>query len=110
MNAPNPTALMTNSPAPRTAGPDDGLSFSAAVPRALVHRRAVAEVLLTDWCTDGPGHHRVAAQWPRHHCFYRVHDGRHDPLLVAETIRQTGILLSTTALDVPADHHVLMDR
>lgn len=88
----------------------DRLSFSATVPRHLVHRRAVSEVLLTDWCQTGPDAFVCAAQWSRGHSFYRVRDGRHDPLLLAETIRQAGLLLCHEAYQMPPEHSFLMDR
>ncbi|NKQ54619.1 hypothetical protein HFP15_17190 [Amycolatopsis sp. K13G38] len=86
------------------------LSFASGVPCGLVHRRAVAEVLITDWRAAGPDTFECAAQWPRGHRLYRVRDGRHDPLLVAETLRQAGILLSHVAYEIPHEHAFLMDR
>jgi 2-oxo-3-(phosphooxy)propyl 3-oxoalkanoate synthase len=88
----------------------DRLSFSATVARHLVHRLAVSEVLLTDWCRIGTDAFVCAAQWSRSHSFYRVRDGRHDPLLLAETIRQVGLLLCHEAYQVPPEHRFLMDR
>ncbi|MDQ2881454.1 MAG: hypothetical protein M3Y48_09515 [Actinomycetota bacterium] len=88
----------------------DRLSFSATVARHLVHRRAVSEVLLTDWCRTGADAFVCAAQWSRSHSFYRVRNGRHDPLLLAETIRQVGLLLCHEAYQVPPEHRFLMDR
>jgi hypothetical protein len=88
----------------------DRLSFSATVARHLVHRLAVSEVLLTDWCRMGADAFVCAAQWSRSHSFYRVRDGRHDPLLLAETIRQVGLLLCHEAYQVPPEHRFLMDR
>ncbi|HVW41830.1 MAG TPA: ScbA/BarX family gamma-butyrolactone biosynthesis protein [Amycolatopsis sp.] len=86
------------------------LSFASCVPCQLVHRRAVAEVLITDWRAVGEHTFECAAQWPRGHRLYRVREGRHDPLLVAETLRQAGIMLCHVAYDIPADHSFLMDR
>lgn len=88
----------------------DRLSFSSTVPRHLVHRRAVSEVLLTDWCQAGVNVFVCAAQWSRSHSFYRVRNGRHDPLLLAETIRQVGLLLCHEAYQTPPEHRFLMDR
>ncbi len=88
----------------------DRLSFSATVSRHLVHRRAVCEVLLTDWCRTGVNAFVCAAQWSRSHSFYRVRNGRHDPLLLAETIRQVGLLLCHEAYQIPPEHRFLMDR
>ncbi|MCZ9341835.1 gamma-butyrolactone biosynthesis protein, partial [Streptomyces sp. TRM76130] len=58
------------------------LSFERTAPRDLVHRRAIGEVLLTDWIRVGPHRFKVGAQWPRGHGFYGpVGDRWHDPLL-----------------------------
>lgn len=75
-----------------------------------MHRRAVAEVLLTDWRRIGDNAIVCAAQWSRSHSLYRVRNGRHDPLLLAETIRQVGLLLCHEALQIPATHRFLMRR
>lgn len=88
----------------------DRLLFSATVARHLVHRRAVAEVLLTDWCQVDAGVFVCAAQWSRSHSLYRIRHGRHDPLLLAETIRQVGLLLCHEAYRIPSEHRCVMDR
>jgi 2-oxo-3-(phosphooxy)propyl 3-oxoalkanoate synthase len=88
----------------------DRLSFSTTVARHLVHRRAVSEVLLTDWCQTGADAFVCAAQWSRSHSFYRIRQGRHDPLLLAETIRQVGLLLCHEAYQMPAEYRFLMER
>ncbi|MFD6811915.1 AfsA-related hotdog domain-containing protein [Streptomyces anthocyanicus] len=62
--------------------------LSSALPREYVHKSAHSEVLLTGWKTEGPDTFTVTAQWPRTHAFYAPTDGRHDPLLLAETVRQ----------------------
>lgn len=98
-------ALLT---APRS--PQASLTFTSSVPRHLVHRSALAEVLLTDWHSRGEDTYRCAAQWPRGHSLYRLVNGRHDPLLIAETIRQTGILLAHSAKEVPLEWKFIMDR
>ncbi|WP_243762425.1 ScbA/BarX family gamma-butyrolactone biosynthesis protein [Streptomyces sp. Tu 3180] len=75
--------------------------FEQTVPRSLVHRVAVSEVLLTGW-QPGHGVYHVGAQWSRGHSYYGSVDGRwHDPMLFAETIRQACLLLAHKALDVP---------
>ncbi|MEU6407068.1 ScbA/BarX family gamma-butyrolactone biosynthesis protein [Streptomyces sp. NPDC046985] len=76
--------------------------LTATVPRELVHRASVAEVVLTDWRREDENRFRLAAQWPRGHSFFApVEDGRHDPLIVAETIRQAGTLLAHAEFGVP---------
>jgi hypothetical protein len=85
------------------------LSFEQTAPRDLVHRRAIGEVLLTDWIRLGPHRFKVGAQWPRGHGFYGpVGDRWHDPLLAAESIRQTSSLVSHVFYDLPRDHPTLM--
>lgn len=86
------------------------LSYDSTVSRHLVHRAAAAEVLLTDWRQTGPDTFTLAAQWPRGHLFYCSRDGRFDPMLMAETIRQTGILLAHVGYDVPPSRAFLMQR
>ncbi|MEU0054146.1 ScbA/BarX family gamma-butyrolactone biosynthesis protein [Streptomyces sp. NPDC006309] len=85
------------------------LSFEQTAPRDLVHRRAIGEVLLTDWIRLGANRFAIGAQWPRGHGFYRPVGGRwHDPLLAAESIRQTSSLVSHLFYDLPRDHPTLM--
>jgi 2-oxo-3-(phosphooxy)propyl 3-oxoalkanoate synthase len=86
------------------------LTFERTAPRDLVHRRAIGEVLLTDdWIRLGAHRFKVGAQWPRGHGFYGPVGGRwHDPLLAAESIRQTSSLVSHVFYDLPRDHPTLM--
>jgi 2-oxo-3-(phosphooxy)propyl 3-oxoalkanoate synthase len=84
-------------------------SLTRTVPREYVHRSAVAEVLLTGWEQLDAGLFALQAQWPRSHVFYDAGVlGRHDPLLIAETIRQSGLLVAHAQLGVPLGHHFLM--
>nr|WP_329939289.1 ScbA/BarX family gamma-butyrolactone biosynthesis protein [Streptomyces sp. BE308] len=81
------------------------LTFQQTIPRYLVHRAAVAEVFLTDSVVLGEDHFLVAAQWPRDHALYHPDgEGRTDPLLFAETIRQTLVYLSHQHYRVPLGH------
>jgi hypothetical protein len=66
-------------------------SLTTTVPKELVHRASVSEVMLTDWARVDDEHYTLAAQWPRGHSFFTNVDGCHDPLIAAETIRQAGI-------------------
>lgn len=82
--------------------------FQQTVPRALVHRAAVSEVLVTGVRYGEGGGHRVGAQWPRGHSYYGPVAGRwHDPMIFAETIRQACVLLAHQTLDVPIGHSFL---
>lgn len=98
----------TNSPRARP------LNRSTPVPRELVHRTALAEVLLTDVRASGDqagNSFEAAAQWARSHpTFDRTGDGRHDPLMVAETLRQLGIYVPLRYYAVPPDSHFLIEE
>ncbi|MGW2283029.1 ScbA/BarX family gamma-butyrolactone biosynthesis protein [Streptomyces sp. NPDC001770] len=84
-------------PAGRHPGPErhwKGMNFGHFVPRESVHKSADAEVLLTDALLLDDGSIAVAARWRRSH--YLGHHGgcAADPVLLAETARQTAIHLS----------------
>ncbi|WP_279387929.1 ScbA/BarX family gamma-butyrolactone biosynthesis protein [Streptacidiphilus pinicola] len=88
-------------------GPDPDL-HQQTVPRRLVHRASVSEVLITGWRRVGADRFLVGAQWPRGHSFYAPVEEVHDPLIVAETLRQAALLLSHVAYEIPLDHAFLM--
>ncbi|MEX1659182.1 ScbA/BarX family gamma-butyrolactone biosynthesis protein [Streptomyces pseudovenezuelae] len=83
-------------------------SWTTTVPREFVHRASIAEVMLTGWERVDDHRFTVTAQWPRRHSFFAGFDGFHDPLIAAETIRQTAILLAHTEFGVPLGYHFLM--
>jgi hypothetical protein len=83
-----------NSDDGESPGGAEGLSFSSTVPRELVHRRAIAEVFMTDLRRIGEGRYIAAAQWPRLHDFYHSGPGAYDTALIAETLRQATILVA----------------
>ncbi|MFI8234274.1 ScbA/BarX family gamma-butyrolactone biosynthesis protein [Streptomyces sp. NPDC085900] len=78
------------------------------MPRHMVHRAALSEVFLTDAQALGGDRFLVAAQWPRDHAlYYPDGDGLSDPLLFAETIRQSMVYLAHAYYDVPLTHHFI---
>ncbi|MFI1458270.1 ScbA/BarX family gamma-butyrolactone biosynthesis protein [Streptomyces roseus] len=84
-------------------------TWTTTVPKELVHRAAVAEVMLTDWERQDDTHFTVTAQWPRSHSFFiPVHGTHHDPLMAVETFRQVGALLGHAEFGVPFGHQFLM--
>ncbi|MFI0154983.1 ScbA/BarX family gamma-butyrolactone biosynthesis protein [Streptomyces lydicus] len=85
-------------------------ALTTTVPREYVHRTAVSEVFLTNWRRGAADSWIVSAQWPRAHSFYGPVGGLHDPLLLIETMRQAGILLSHVAHRVPLDHPIIWQR
>ncbi|PKT67451.1 hypothetical protein CW362_40330, partial [Streptomyces populi] len=92
------------------SSPATPTSFATSVPRQYVHKRAESEVLLNGWLPVGENRHRVTARWPLGHSFYGPTDGLHDPLLVAETVRQCVPLLSHAAYGVPFGHRQTWSR
>ncbi|MEZ2371103.1 ScbA/BarX family gamma-butyrolactone biosynthesis protein [Arthrobacter sp. RCC_34] len=77
------------------------------MPRELVHKTSLSEVLLTEIQRLDENHFVVGAQWPRWHVFYRGPGGRPDSMLLAETLRQSVILLAHSS-GVPLDRKFLM--
>ncbi|MBD0676361.1 ScbA/BarX family gamma-butyrolactone biosynthesis protein [Streptomyces sp. CBMA156] len=92
-------------------GPVTGYDFhDRTVSRHLVHRASVSEVFLTGWQATGPYDFLLGAQWPRLHGFYRLPGDRyHDPVLLAETIRQAGLLIGHAGFGVPRGHQFVME-
>ncbi|QMU70065.1 ScbA/BarX family gamma-butyrolactone biosynthesis protein [Streptacidiphilus sp. P02-A3a] len=87
------------------------LSWSRTVPRELVHRLSVAEVLLTDVRRAGRGSFMAAAQWPLSHpTFPRGGTGAHNPLMIVETLRQLGIYIPLRYYATsPRSHFLITD-
>jgi len=95
---------------PETAPEHLTLSWDSCVSRTLVHRKAVAEVLLTDARALPDGRFLLAAQWPRSYATSTTSGSgsgsgsaeRHDPMLAAETIRQVGLYICRRFLGAPS--------
>jgi hypothetical protein len=88
---------------------DRTLHWNRTIDRTLVHRNSISEVLLTDLIRLGDTEMLIAAQWPRSHRVYRPDRlGRHDPMLLLESIRQTGLAVSHSAFGVGFDQQSLM--
>ncbi|MEH0574054.1 MULTISPECIES: ScbA/BarX family gamma-butyrolactone biosynthesis protein [Streptomyces] len=86
----------------------DAVGGAGALPKELVHRPRVDDVLLTDWQRLDDERFSVAANWPHAHEFFVPLQGKHAPVLIVETLRQAAILLCHTEFAVPLDHHFLM--
>ncbi|MBG0851693.1 A-factor biosynthesis protein [Streptomyces spinoverrucosus] len=86
-------------------------TLTATVPRQLVHRAAVAETFLTGWRQTEADRFAVTAQWPRAHGLHVSPDrSAYEPLLVVETVRQSGTLIAHTEYDVPLGHHFVLQE
>jgi 2-oxo-3-(phosphooxy)propyl 3-oxoalkanoate synthase len=76
-------------------------ALTTTAAKEYVRRAALTEVLLTGWNKTGPDSFLVSAQWPRCHRFYSSEHGVHDPLLLCQSLRQCGLLLTHAAFKVP---------
>jgi 2-oxo-3-(phosphooxy)propyl 3-oxoalkanoate synthase len=81
-------------------------NYSQTIARELVHKRSIAEVLITS-VTTTPATWICHAQLPRRHSFHTDTTGEqsayHDPLLVLEAFRQACIAASHASYDVALD-------
>jgi len=93
----------------RQEGAEHALSYDTTVPRALVHRAAVAEVFLTDSRQVGENRYDIAAQLPRAHIMGE-RSGRHDFLLLVEVLRQSGVLIAHTYEGVSLEDSFIFRR
>lgn len=90
-------------------GPTDIVQLPQAVAIQHVHRAAQRDVLLTEWQRIEENSFTLHARWPADHPLYVAVRGKwHDPLLIAETVRQAGLVIAHAAYGVPSDHHFLM--
>jgi hypothetical protein len=86
---------------PLRAG-DTTLRYEQAIPRELVHRRALAEVLIADTVQVGPDEFLLATQLPRAHSLWSDRRNlHHDPLISIEIARQAGLALPHLYYKVP---------
>ncbi|MFF3843164.1 ScbA/BarX family gamma-butyrolactone biosynthesis protein [Streptomyces sp. NPDC001930] len=79
------------------------------VPGEFVHRADPADIIPTGWTQLQENRFSVSARWSASHPFFApVAALRHDPVLVAETIRQTTMLVAHAELGVPLDEQFVM--
>ncbi|MCX4591814.1 ScbA/BarX family gamma-butyrolactone biosynthesis protein [Streptomyces sp. NBC_01549] len=75
----------------------------------MVHRSDPSDIFPTGWSRCGDNNFCVSAQWPGPHRFFAVASGLdQDPLLIAETMRQTTMMLAHAEFGVPVDDHFVM--
>ncbi|MFH8492367.1 ScbA/BarX family gamma-butyrolactone biosynthesis protein [Streptomyces longisporoflavus] len=80
---------------------------TTTVPSEYVHRSSMAEVFLTGCRRTSDTRFTLTGQWPRAHSFFNGPDGRHDPLLTAETMKQVALYLAHAELGVPLGHRFM---
>ncbi|MFB7943186.1 ScbA/BarX family gamma-butyrolactone biosynthesis protein, partial [Streptomyces sp. NPDC056049] len=83
--------------------------LSTPVPAQFVHRADPADILPTGWSRNAENRFSVTACWPAVHPFFVPRTGDlHDPLLVAETMRQATMLVCHAEFGVPEDDQFVM--
>ncbi|WP_328580723.1 ScbA/BarX family gamma-butyrolactone biosynthesis protein [Streptomyces sp. NBC_00370] len=89
--------------------PNDGTPTpqSAKVPRALVHKKDEAQVLLQNWRHTGDDTFAAVARWP---LFPLAADSPYDETLLAESVRQCIPLVSHTGYGAPLDHRQIWEH
>ncbi|MFE5901314.1 ScbA/BarX family gamma-butyrolactone biosynthesis protein [Streptomyces sp. NPDC056488] len=79
------------------------------VPGEFVHRHDPADIIPTGWTRSQENRYSVSARWPASHPFFSpAAGGRHDPVLVAETMRQATMLVVHAGFGVPVDDQFVM--
>lgn len=75
----------------------------------MCHRVRTEDAFPVAWTTLDTNQYLVKAYWPADHPFFSPVRGRiHDPMLVAETMRQAAMAVIHAAYDVPLGHHFLV--
>ncbi|MZD06786.1 adhesin, partial [Streptomyces sp. SID5785] len=76
---------------------------------AFAHRTTDRDTFIRSWQAAGAGRHFASARLPHDHPFFPPsRDGRPDPLLLAESFRQAGLVILHAGHDVPLDHVFLL--
>ncbi|MFI7504686.1 ScbA/BarX family gamma-butyrolactone biosynthesis protein [Streptomyces sp. NPDC049687] len=82
---------------------DDSGSFSEKLGE-YTHLRHAAAILIRACRPAGPDAFTLTARWPAH-----VGPGPYDPRLMAQTIRQSGLLVAHAEYGVPTGHQTLLN-
>lgn len=69
------------------------------------HIRHEAAILVRDWRQEGPDTFTVTVRWPKHRG-----PGSYDSRLLAQTIRQSGLLVAHAEYGVPTSHPALLSN
>ncbi|MFG3292864.1 AfsA-related hotdog domain-containing protein [Streptomyces sp. NPDC048179] len=92
---------------PDETGISSEISFHS-VPKELVHRSKSLDVLPVGWRLLTNDRYLISVEWPGDHPFYTTVNGNPAANLVAETVRQCGLLLAHAAYQAPLGHHFVM--
>ncbi|MFD6346387.1 ScbA/BarX family gamma-butyrolactone biosynthesis protein [Streptomyces roseolus] len=86
-----------------------GEMTGTGVPGEFVHRHDPLDIIPTGWKQLAENRFSVSAAWSTEHPFFSPVDGdRHDPILVAETIRQATMLIAHAEYGVPVESQFVL--
>lgn len=86
----------------------DRLEWLGPLPRELVHQTIDDHVLITGICPAANGSFLLGSRWPAGHGFAQRQGGGHDPMLVAETFRQAGVVVAHVGLGLALGSQCVM--
>ncbi|MEE1757458.1 ScbA/BarX family gamma-butyrolactone biosynthesis protein [Streptomyces sp. SP18CS02] len=73
------------------------------VPKEYVHLRNEETIYVTGWTRLGPDDFSLTARWPAH-----SGEWRYDPRMLAQLIRQSGLVIAHAEYSVPTAHQTLL--
>lgn len=89
---------------PRSDGSSDALPESTpGIPQEYVHLKNSDRVFITGWKCCGSGEFSLTAQWPASRGGQQC-----DPRVLAQTFRQSGLVLAHAEYGVPLSHQMLL--
>ncbi|GAB2832060.1 gamma-butyrolactone biosynthesis protein ScbA [Streptomyces chlorus] len=92
-----------------TPGQAAGARAVTRVTAELAHRTRAADIFPTEWVRLSELDFRVTAHWPADHSFFGPVDDLHqDPMIIAETLRQTTMAIAHAEFGAPLDTHFVM--
>jgi hypothetical protein len=88
-----------------------GTRPSGPITPKFVHRVTEEDILITSWTRLGGDRFHLSADWTVAHGFFApAPRARHNEMLVAQTIRQAGLLLAHAGFETPTSNQYLMNK
>ncbi|MGK5547600.1 ScbA/BarX family gamma-butyrolactone biosynthesis protein [Streptomyces sp. URMC 127] len=109
LQASTPDLSSPAGPAAHDGGGTPGAAPGGPAAKELVHLSFDDAVHVTRWEQQDPTQYTVTGSWPAHTTHHVPGHGTHyETLVVAQTIRQAGLLLAHTAFEAPLSHATLL--
>ncbi|MFI9270693.1 ScbA/BarX family gamma-butyrolactone biosynthesis protein [Kitasatospora sp. NPDC052896] len=89
----------------------DEVGYSRKIRKEHVHLTSEAGLIVTEWGHRGDMRFALKAVWPhRDGGVFPAHRGFGDPTVIAQTVRQSGLLIAHGAFGVPLSHQTLLQN